>query len=98
MTTQTDPERNEIKYLHQFADFANKRVIEIGCGEGRLTWQYVNKPRLTIGIDSDADALRVATIERPSDLNNKVLFSQAQSEHLPFRKETFDMAVLAWSF
>jgi len=98
VTTQTDPERNEIKYLHQFADFANKRVIEIGCGEGRLTWQYVNKPRLTIGIDSDADALRVATIERPSDLNNKVLFSQAQSEHLPFRKETFDMAVLAWSF
>ena len=98
MTTQTDPERNEIKYLHQFADFANKRVIEIGCGEGRLTRQYTNEPRLTIGIDSDADALRVATIERPSDLNNKVLFSHAQSEHLPFRKETFDMAVLAWSF
>lgn len=98
MTTQTDPERNEIKYLHQFADFADKRVIEIGCGEGRLTWQYANKPRLTIGIDSDADALRIATIERPSDLKNKVLFSHAQSEHLPFRKETFDMAVLAWSF
>ena len=98
MTTQTDPERNEIKYLHQFADFGDKRVIEIGCGEGRLTWQYATKPRLTIGIDSDADALRVATIERSSDLNNKVLFSQAQSEHLPFRKEAFDMAVLAWSF
>ena len=98
MTLQTDPERNEIKYLHQFADFASKRVLEIGCGEGRLTWHYANKPRLTIGIDSDADALRVATIERPSDLSNKVLFSQSQSEHLPFRKETFDMAVLAWSF
>ena len=100
MTLQNDPEGNEKKYLHKFADFSasRKRVLEIGCGEGRLTWQYANKPRLTIGIDSDADALRVATIERPSDLNNKVLFSQAQSEHLPFRKETFDIAVLAWSF
>ena len=98
MPFQTDPERNETKYLHNFAEFADKRVLEIGCGEGRLTWQYAKKPLFTVGIDLDADALRVATIDRPSDLNNKVLFSQAESEHLPFRKETFDIALLAWSF
>lgn len=98
MPLQTDPERNETKYLYKFAEFANKRVLEIGCGEGRLTWQYANKPMFTIGIDLDADTLRVATIDRPSDLNNKVLFSQAESEYLPFRKETFDIALLAWSF
>jgi len=98
MTIQTDPEHNETKYLHKFADFTDKRVLEIGCGEGRLTWQYASTPKFTIGIDPDHDSLRVATIDRPSDLNNKVLFSQAESEHLPFHKETFDMAVLAWSF
>lgn len=97
MTLQTDPERNEIKYLHQFVNFTNKRVIEIGCGEGRLTWQYATNIRFSVGIDLDADALRVGTIDRPSDLNNKVLFSQAESERLPFRKEIFDIAVLAWS-
>jgi ubiquinone/menaquinone biosynthesis C-methylase UbiE len=98
MSLQTDPERNETKYLYKFAEFGNKRVLEIGCGEGRLTWQYANKPLFTIGIDLDADALRVATIDRPSDLNNKVLFSQAESEHLPLRNDTFDIALLAWSF
>jgi len=97
MTTQSDSERNETKYLHKFADFAGKRVLEIGCGEGRLTWQYANTPKLTIGIDADHDSLRVATIDRPSDLNNKVLFSRAEAEHLPFRKEMFDIAILAWS-
>ena len=98
MTIQSDPERNETKYLHKVADFAQKRVLEIGCGEGRLTWQYAKAARSTIAIDLDADALRVATINRPSDLESKVHFSLVKSEQLPFSKETFDIAILAWSF
>lgn len=100
MTTQKDSERNESKYLRKFAgfaDFTNKRVLEIGCGEGRLTWQYAKATRWTVGIDLDADALRVASIDRPFGLTGKVHFSCAESEHLPFSKETFDMAILAWS-
>ena len=98
MSIQKDPERNETKYLHRFVDFTNQRVLEIGCGEGRLTWQYAKVTRLTVGIDLDADALRVATIDRLSDLENKVYFSRALSERLPFPQATFDLAIFAWSF
>jgi len=98
MTVQKDTERNESKYLHKFADFRGERVLEIGCGEGRLTWQYAKTTRSTIGIDLDRDGLRVANIEQPSDLEGKVHFSQAESEHLPFSRETFDLALFAWSF
>jgi len=97
MTLFKDPEGNEKKYLHRFADFNDKRVLEIGCGEGRLTWQYAHASSLTIGLDSDRNAVRVASIDRPSKLDSKVFFSAAQAEYLPFRKETFDIAVLAWS-
>lgn len=97
MTLQKDPEQNEAKFLHKLADFANKRVLEIGCGEGRLTWRYASAPHSTIGIDPDKDALRVARIDRPSDLEGKVHFINAKSEHIPFAKETFDIAILAWS-
>jgi len=97
MTIQKDAERNETEYLHRFVDFTGKRVLEVGCGEGRLTWQYAKETRQTVGIDLDQDALRVATIERPSDLKDGVHFSRAMSEQLPFSKETFDIAVLAWS-
>ena len=97
MSLQKDPEQNETKTLRRFIDLTGKRVLEIGCGEGRLTWRYAPASFSTVGIDPKQDALRIATINRPSDLTNKVHFTNTQAEHLPFRKETFDIAILAWS-
>ena len=106
MSLLKDPERTETKYLHKFADLAlrqaqggaGKRMLEIGCGDGRLTWQYAKSARLVAGIDLEANDLRVATIDRPSDLESAVTFTRADSIHIPFSKETFDLAILAWSF
>jgi ubiquinone/menaquinone biosynthesis C-methylase UbiE len=53
--------------------------------------------RLTVGIDPDEDSLRLATVDRPADLLGRALFARTSALHLPFQKETFDIAVLAWS-
>jgi ubiquinone/menaquinone biosynthesis C-methylase UbiE len=98
MTVQTDPERTEIKFLQHYAPFAGRRVLEIGCGDGRLTWQYARSALSVTGIDLHGDDLRVATLERPSDLEQKVVFTRADSIHLPFDNESVDIAILAWSF
>lgn len=97
MTLQSDTKRNETKYLHKFVNFAEKRVLEIGCGEGRLIWKYAPETKQTVGIDPDHDALRVAIIDRPSDLREKLLFNRANSQQLPFSNESFDLILLAWS-
>ena len=92
-----DPEGFEKKTLHKFVDFSNVRVLEIGCGEGRLTWKYAAASTLTVGMDPDQNALRIARADSPYDLREKVRFTRATARHLPFSKETFDIAVLAWS-
>jgi len=97
MSLQRDPENREGRTLHKFVDFANKRVLEIGCGEGRLIWKYAPASALTIGLDPDHDALRIARADCPIDLQKHVQCTGASAKHIPFQKETFDIAVLAWS-
>jgi len=97
MTLQRDPEGFEKKILQKYAEFVNKRVLEIGCGEGRLTWKYAGASSLTIGLDPDHDALRIARADSPYDLQKHVHFAEASARHIPFVNETFDIAVLAWS-
>jgi ubiquinone/menaquinone biosynthesis C-methylase UbiE len=97
MTFQKDPEKSETKTLHKLVDFGHKRVLEVGCGEGRLTWNYARSAKQVFGIDSDISSVRVAHYDMPSDLRNMTAFAGASSLALPFPHETFDIALLSWS-
>ena len=101
MTVQKDPEGIEAKHLHRFADFAGsprQRVLEIGCGDGRLTWRYANAAGRVTGIDLHADELRIAMVDRPNNLAGKIDFTRADAIRLPFARGAFDLAIFAWSF
>lgn len=97
MRAQKDPENKEGKVLNQILDVRNKRVLEVGCGEGRLTWRYAGASSLTIGFDPDHNALRIAQADTPYNLQKHVHFAGASANNIPFSKETFDIAILAWS-
>jgi len=97
MTFQKDTEKYETKALHKLVDFSGQRVLEVGCGEGRLTWEYAHAGKQVVGIDPDSDAVRVANYDRPDELRKTTVFACASSLNLPFPPETFDIALLSWS-
>ena len=97
MTLVKDPEGTETQFLHQYYDFAGKRMLEIGCGDGRLTWRYAAFARQVVGVDPDAEALRTALKDHSPGGMENTRFARANSLHLPFPHETFDLAILAWS-
>lgn len=97
MTVQKDPEGSEIRNLAESVAFAGQNVLEIGCGDGRLTWRIAPLTGRLTGIDPEADALRVAVVECPTDLRKTIRFVRASALNLPFPHETFDIAILSWS-
>ena len=97
MTLQKDPENFEKKIINRLVDFKEKHVLEVGCGEGRLTFKYAASAKQVTAFDPDHDALRIARADCPADLHTNINFTGASARYIPFSKETFDIAILAWS-
>ena len=66
MAIDEDPEGHEIDALDAVVpSFASLRVVEIGCGDGRLTRRYAHAAHSIIAIDPDAAAVARLSAELP---------------------------------
>ncbi len=99
MTIRSDPENNEIRALFDLVDFSGRHVLEIGCGDGRLTWRYAQAAAHVIGIDRFAEAIGRANANRPDTLRDQVEFHHTAFEDFAAARESelFDAAILSWS-
>jgi ubiquinone/menaquinone biosynthesis C-methylase UbiE len=97
MAVFADPEDTETKALHDYADFSGKRVLEIGCGDGRLTWRYADQAAHVVAIDPKTEDIKIALEECPVELRDKIAFRVARLEELEIPAEKFDLALLSWS-
>ena len=97
MPVFADPEDTETRALHNYADFSGKRVLEIGCGDGRLTWRYADRAAHIVAIDPKAEDIEIAIEECPAELRDKIEFRVARLEELDIPAEKFDLALLSWS-
>ena len=97
MTIRLDPEDSETKALHDLAAFAGKRVLEIGCGDGRLTWRYADRAAHIVAIDPEADDIATAIEECPDHLRERIEFRTSRIEEFDPPQELFDIALLSWS-
>src|SRR5215470_5938927 len=48
-----DPEHAETRVIHDLLDFTGTDVLEVGCGNGRLTWRYADRTRSVLALDPD---------------------------------------------
>jgi len=99
MTIRSDPEENEIRTLLDLVDFSGKHVLEIGCGDARLTWRYAEAAAHVTGIEPFEEAIRRANANQPETLRDKVAFHHSALEDFAAAREseTFDVAILSWS-
>lgn len=98
MTGRTiDPEGAELAALGKLVDFAGLRVLEVGCGDGRLTWRYADRAASVLATDPDESAIRRARRARPPELRGRVRFSVAGATDFKAPRSSFDLAFFSWS-
>ena len=97
MPSELDPQRVETRELLEAGDFDGARVLEVGCGDGRLAFRYASASAFLVGIEPGMQEIASALESCPPDLRQRVKFLQATALSLPFQSDSFDIAVLAWS-
>lgn len=99
MGIRIDPENNETLALFDMVNFSGQRVLEIGCGNGRMTWRYADKAAHVTGIDPDAKQITLAREQLPSQLRDRIEFHSTALEDFAAASEasTFDIVILARS-
>ncbi len=92
-----DPEGNETRALHEMVDFDGKDILEIGCGDGRMTWRYAQRARSVLALDPKAERIEQGIASTPEALRPIVTFRVANIADVSLPGEAFDVAILSWS-
>jgi 16S rRNA A1518/A1519 N6-dimethyltransferase RsmA/KsgA/DIM1 with predicted DNA glycosylase/AP lyase activity len=93
-----DPEGNESNALLNLpVAWTSASVLEIGSGDGRLTWRYADKVARIIAIEPDEKKHKAARANRPVHLKKIKFINQGLDEFAKQNKEMFDLAILSWS-
>jgi ubiquinone/menaquinone biosynthesis C-methylase UbiE len=89
-----DPEGAETSVIERYAPQGDSQVLDIGCGDGRLTREFARAADLVVGADPLLDELHAAT---KALLPSRTFFTAANGEGLPFASGIFDLAYFSWS-
>jgi cyclopropane fatty-acyl-phospholipid synthase-like methyltransferase len=90
-----EADRLELDTVRELVDVSDKRVLEVGCGDGRFTFLYADEAAYVLGVDPDRDEIREARRSRPAELAKRVQFRVAKRISPPRRR--FDLALFSWS-
>jgi 2-polyprenyl-3-methyl-5-hydroxy-6-metoxy-1,4-benzoquinol methylase len=99
MNVRVDPENNETRALFQLARFDGCDVLEVGCGDGRLTLRYAAKAARVIAIDPFEQSIFRARESLPQELQDTIEFRHTSFADFAASCEysAFDVVILSWS-
>ncbi len=98
MALVMDPQEYEVNALERVMDWRGKRVLEVGCGDGRLTLRLARLGAKKIdAFDPDAGLIKTARRNLSARYKKQIEYRVGHAEHLDHPAETFDVVVLSWA-
>jgi ubiquinone/menaquinone biosynthesis C-methylase UbiE len=74
-----------------------KRVLDLGCGDGRLALGVAPYAKRVDGIDPDSEAIAAAKRNARKAGVRNVRFAAGAAQRLPYPDSTFDVVILSWT-
>jgi 16S rRNA A1518/A1519 N6-dimethyltransferase RsmA/KsgA/DIM1 with predicted DNA glycosylase/AP lyase activity len=98
MTILLDPEGNESNALFSLPiPWTGASVLEIGSGDGRLTWRYADKVARVVAIEPDEGKHKSALANRPQGFEHVKFLKLGLDAFVKQNKQKFDLVLLSWS-
>lgn len=97
MTRVLDPEGAHLAALRRLGDFRCRRVLELGCGDGRLTLGIARDAASVLAFDPDTQAVESAQRSLPAELAERVAYRVASGREIELEPVSFDLVVFSWS-
>jgi 16S rRNA A1518/A1519 N6-dimethyltransferase RsmA/KsgA/DIM1 with predicted DNA glycosylase/AP lyase activity len=97
MVDALDPERTEIRVLNSLCGLRGRDVLEIGAGNGRLTWRYAERAGSVLGLEPDEGRVGRAMAARPNALGDRVDFRHGDVVTVDLPAARFDVVMFSWS-
>jgi ubiquinone/menaquinone biosynthesis C-methylase UbiE len=92
-----DPEGAHLAALRRLAGFDDQRVLELGCGDGRLTLPVAADAAYVLAFDPEAEAVERARRSLPAELADRVEYRVASGTEIEVERCSFDLALFSWS-
>jgi len=97
MTPVLDPEGVHLAALNRLGDFHGQRVLELGCGDGRLTLGIAEEAAHVLAFDPDAEAVDRARRSLSAELADRVTYQVASGKEIEIKAHSFDLVLFSWS-
>jgi 2-polyprenyl-3-methyl-5-hydroxy-6-metoxy-1,4-benzoquinol methylase len=94
---RVDPEGVELRALAEVAPVDGLRVLELGCGDGRLTFPLAQSAASILAVDPDEERIASARAALPPELEGKVQLAAAGATEVDPSRGEFDLALFSWS-
>lgn len=91
------PPEDELREYGGLGLVRRKRVIDVGCGDGRMALGCAPYASEVVGVDPDAEAIRLARKKARQLGAANVRFRVGVAQDLPFPDEHFDVVILSWT-